>query len=200
LRKEIYSHERLTCFGEEVEGHVARLRNLGSFLKRDGGLIAHGGQDGDEQFLPFVKLGVDLVAKFTLGKLNIILGGTVTGHERKEPVVDIDELELGAMDVGYVHVMGRGRQIFELLVGEDVNANEVDLGVAVFTRLGRGHIDDLAGAALDNNEAILPQRRALYGVGKGSPRGGLLEGMLVLLIIIISHGDAWIPLKSSEER
>ena len=59
---------------------------------------------------------------------------------------------------------GRG-EIFELLVGEDVDGDQVDLCVAVLAGLGGGHFDDLAWALFDDDEAVLPQGRALHRVG-----------------------------------
>jgi len=56
----------------------------------------------------------------------------------------------------------------------------MDLGVAVLSRLGSGHLDNLAGAVLDANEAVLPQSRALHGVGEGGTGIGAVEGVLML--------------------
>ena len=61
------------------------------------------------------------------------------------------KLVLAAGDVGDVHVVGRGAEIFELLAGEDVDSDKVDLGVAVLASLGGGHVHDLARPALDDN-------------------------------------------------
>ena len=83
-------------------------------------------------------------------------------------------------DVGNVHVVGRRAKIFVLLASEDVQSNQMDLGVAVLAGLGGRHVDDLAGAALDDDEAVLPQGRTLHGVGgRGAGVGGL-EGVPML--------------------
>lgn len=78
--------------------------------------------------------------------------------------------------------MGRRRQVFQLLVGEDVKSSQVDLCVTVLASLGCRHVDDLAGTAFDDNEAVLPQGRALHRVREGgaSVASGL-EGVLMLL-------------------
>ena len=85
-----------------------------------------------------------------------------------------------ALDVGDVHIMGRGAKIFELLAGEDVNCNKMDLRMTVLAGLGRAHLDNLARAALDNNESVLAERRALHRVGSGSTCIGALEGVFML--------------------
>ena len=44
--------------------------------------------------------------------------------------------------------MGRGTDILILFVGEDVQSDHVDLGVAVLAGLGGGHFHDFAGTTL----------------------------------------------------
>lgn len=77
--------------------------------------------------------------------------------------------------------MSGGREIFVLLAGEDVKGDKVDLGVTVLAGLGGGHVDNLARAALDHDEAVLAQSRALHGVGERRAGVGGLEGNIVLL-------------------
>ncbi len=76
--------------------------------------------------------------------------------------------------------MGGRAQVFQLLAGEDVDGNKMDLGVTVLSGLGSGHVDDLAGTTLDDDEAVLPQGRALHGVRGRGAGVGALEGMLML--------------------
>ena len=61
-----------------------------------------------------------------------------------------------------------------------VDSDKVNLGVTVLARLGGGHFDDLARAVLDDDEAVLPQSRALHWVGEGGTGIGALEGVLML--------------------
>lgn len=90
------------------------------------------------------------------------------------------ELVLLACDVGDIHVVGGGRKIFELLAGEDVDGDQVDLGVAVLSSLGGRHVDNLARAALDNDVTVLAQSRALHGEGQRRAGVGRLEGVIML--------------------
>lgn len=73
--------------------------------------------------------------------------------------------------------MGGGGQIFKLLAGEDVESDQVNLGVTVLSGLGGGHIDNLARAALDDNVTVLPQCRALHGVGERGTGIGAFESL-----------------------
>jgi hypothetical protein len=77
--------------------------------------------------------------------------------------------------------VGGGRQIFELLASEDVDSDQVDLGVTVLSRLGGRHVDNLAGTTLDHNVTVLTQSRALHREGSGGTGIGAVEGVLVLL-------------------
>ena len=76
--------------------------------------------------------------------------------------------------------MGRWRKIFELLASEDVEGDKMNLGVTVFTSLGGGHVDDLAGAALDDDETVLSQGRTLHRIGGRGTSIGAVKGMLML--------------------
>ena len=85
-----------------------------------------------------------------------------------------------AGDVGDIHVVGGWAEFFELLAGEDIDGNKMDLCVSVLASLGGRHVDDLAGAVLDADESVLSQGRALHG--KGGRRAGIggVEGVFML--------------------
>lgn len=53
------------------------------------------------------------------------------------------ELVFGTGDIGNLHVVGGGRKILKLLVGEDVDSNHVHLGVTVLSSLGGRHVNNL---------------------------------------------------------
>jgi hypothetical protein len=97
------------------------------------------------------------------------------------------ELEFATADVGDIHVVGGRREIFQLLAGEDVDGDQVDLSVTVLASLGGGHFDNLAGTTLDDDVTVLPQGRALHGEGGGGASIGGLEGVLMLLIPESAH-------------
>lgn len=76
--------------------------------------------------------------------------------------------------------MGGGAEILKLLASEDINGDQVNLGVTVLAGLGGRHVDDLARAALDHNVTVLSQGRALHGVGGRRTSIGGLEGVVML--------------------
>lgn len=61
--------------------------------------------------------------------------------------------------------MGGRAELFQLLASEDINGNQMDLGVTVLSSLGGRHAHDLARAALDNDQFVLSKSRALLGGG-----------------------------------
>lgn len=152
----------------------------------------------------------DLLANLSVGNLDIVLGVTVIGHEGEVVIVgDVElngqivrglahappqgpfwnltyELVLATGDVGDVHVVGGGAQLLKLLAGEDVNGDQVDLGVTVLASLGGRHVDDLARTALDDNETVLPEGRALHGEGQRRTGVSRVEGVFMLRGAIVS--------------
>jgi hypothetical protein len=83
-------------------------------------------------------------------------------------------------DVGDIHVVGGGAEIFKLLAGEDVDGDEMDLGVTVLASLGGRHVDNLARTTLDDDETVLSQGRALHRVRGRGTGVGRVEGVLML--------------------
>jgi gamma-glutamyltranspeptidase len=79
-------------------------------------------------------------------------------------------------------VSQRGRSVF--LLTEDVEGDHVNFSVTVLASLGSGHIDDLAGFALDHDEFTLSESRALLWVSKGSSGLSSFE----FVIFVIRHG------------
>lgn len=91
------------------------------------------------------------------------------------------ELVLLSADVGDIHVVGGRAELLELLASEDVDGNQVDLGVTVLASLGGRHVDNLARAVLDNDVPVLAQSRALHGEGRRRAGVGRLELVIVQL-------------------
>ena len=84
------------------------------------------------------------------------------------------KLVLAAGDVRDVHVVGGRGQVFQLLAGEDVNGDDVDLGVAVLARLGLGDAGDLARVAVEDDVAALLELVRLHR--EGGRRAGVGAG------------------------
>lgn len=144
----------------------------------------------------------------SLGELNVLPHLSVRVHELEETVtlnVDLRKKQVCQLvspaisslnfqtsvpyklkglvgDVGNVHVVGGRGEIFQLLVGEDVDGDQVDLGVTVLAGLRGRHVDDLARTALDDDVTTLPQCRTLHGVGRRRAGVGRVEGVLMLKI------------------
>ena len=115
----------------------------------------------------------------------IILGVTRLGHQGTETVVrDVNEGVLRATDMGNIAIVGRGGEIFHLFVGEDIDSDEMALGVTVLAGLGGGDVDDLARAVLDHDVAVLADGPGLHGVGLGGAGIGRLEVDVVVLLVV----------------
>ena len=95
--------------------------------------------------------------------------------------IEPDKLVFATSNIGDLHVVSGWRKIFQLLAGKDIESSQVDLCVTVLASLGGSHIDDLTGATFDDNEAVLPQSRALHGVSGRGASIGALKGVLMLL-------------------
>lgn len=71
-------------------------------------------------------------------------------------------------------------EILQLLASENIDGNEMDFGVTVLAGLRSTHFNNFARAVLDDDETVLPQRRALHGKGSGSASIGTLERVFML--------------------
>ena len=77
--------------------------------------------------------------------------------------------------------MGGRTEVLEFLSVKNVDGHQMDLGVTVLAGLGRGHLDDLTGAAFDDDEPVLPQSRALHGIRGRGAGVSRLKGVAVML-------------------
>ena len=144
---------------------------------------------------------LDLLADVTLWHLNIILHLTIISHQGKESIVgDVKLLALLAStsrsavliavaayklillagDDWDIHVVGGWAKLLKLLAGEDINGDQVNLGVSVLAGLGGRHVDNLTWAALDADESVLSQGGTLHWVGGRRAGIGRVEGVLML--------------------
>merc|ERR1712112_174430 len=89
--------------------------------------------------------------------------------------------EIALRNLEVVPVVGGWADILKLLACEDVKGHHVDFGVTVLAGLGSRHLNNLAGAALDHDETVLPEGRALHGESLG--RAGVGGGEVVFSII-----------------
>lgn len=65
------------------------------------------------------------------------------------------QLVFFARDIGHIHVVSTGAEIFQFFASEDIDGNQVNLCVTVLARLRGAHFDNLAGPILDHNVPVL---------------------------------------------
>lgn len=53
-------------------------------------LLVHSADNGDKEILAIIKASLDVLAKVTLGDLDIVLSGTIGVHEVEETVINVD--------------------------------------------------------------------------------------------------------------
>jgi len=170
---------------------VRHLGLVGRFFEADSSLLTHGSDNRNHKLLSVFESAFDLFAEIVVSQLDILFSGTIGQEHVKEAVIDVHETVFITGDVGDIHIMGRRGDIFELLAGKDIDGDEVNFCVTVLARLGGGHVNDLAGPALDHDVSVLPESRALHRVGKRGPRTGRLELVLVLLVILVVRHAEW---------
>ena len=78
--------------------------------------------------------------------------------------------------------MGCGADILILAVSEDVNADDVRLGVAVLSSLGSADVGNFARTTVDNDMATFANETRLHGKRGGCPGIGGVDGKVLLLI------------------
>lgn len=61
--------------------------------------------------------------------------------------------------------MGGWAQLLELLSGEDIDGDQMNLCVSVLSSLGGRHVHNLTWAVLDADETVLSQGGTLHWVG-----------------------------------
>ena len=151
-------------------------------------------QYSDHQLLASIKVLLDLDSELvelisSRGEGEVILGLTGLSHEGVETIIrNIDEGVLSTVDVGNVAIVGRGGQILNLLVSEDINCDEMALGMSVLASFGGGDVNDLARAVLDDDVSVFADRTSLHGEGLGGAGIGGLEVNVVMLVV--RHGGS----------
>ena len=79
--------------------------------------------------------------------------------------------------------MGGRAQFFQLLAGEDVQGNKMDLGVTVLSGFGGGHVHNLAWAILDHDMSVLTESGTLHWVGGRGAGIDALESVIMLEMV-----------------
>jgi len=74
--------------------------------------------------------------------------------------------------------VGRRAQIFVLLTGEDIDADDMGLGVTVLSGLGNRDLHDLARLALQQAVTVLTEGTSLHREGVGGTGLSGFEGVI----------------------
>jgi hypothetical protein len=83
------------------------------------------------------EFSLDLLTELTLWDLEVLTGRTVIlVHQGSEAfIIDVAELVVLTLDVRNHHVVGGWAELLVLAASEDINTNQVDLGVTVLAGL-----------------------------------------------------------------
>lgn len=73
----------------------------------------------------------------------------------EEAITSVQKLVFLAGNGRDVHFEVRRAGVFDFLAGEDVEADQMDVGGSGIIALGGFHVDDLAGTALEDDVAVL---------------------------------------------
>jgi hypothetical protein len=96
-----------------------------------------------------------------------------------------------------IHVVGGWAQLFKLLASEDIDGDQMDLSVTVLSSLRGRHIHDLARTALDNDETVLSQGRALHWEsGRCASISGGIETIMIPSSALLFYLSAILPFGS----
>ena len=145
---------------------VVQEQNLVLDLERLNLLVTHSSDNSNINLLALIEGVTDLISQITLRNLQIILGLSIVQQARAiSLIVDINQTEIRTLNLGDLDVMGRGAQILELLTGEDVDGDEVNLSMTVLSSLGGRHLNNLARVTLDDNVSTLAEGGGLSGGG-----------------------------------
>jgi len=154
---------------------------------RKTGFLVHGFGDGDVDFFSIVKVCADFIADFSLGEFDVVFGGTFAGHQTEKSLVNVNQLVFSASNVGDIHVVSGGTEIFVFPLSKDINSNQMDFSVTVFAGFGGTHVDNLARTTFNKNIPVLTKRRTLLRKTQGRTRRG--GGEIVFMICVVCHGD-----------
>ena len=110
------------------------------------------------------------------------LSGAVITHEGAEAIIrNIKNRVLPLGHVRNVDVVGSGANVLVFAVSENINADNVRLGMAVLSGLGGADVSNFARATIDNNVATFANETRLHGKGGGGTGIGSVDGKVLLL-------------------
>lgn len=93
-----------------------RCNLFGGILVRQTVLLTHGRDNRDQELLTLLEIFLQLLTELTIGKLDIILGGTVGQHQRKETIINVKKSVFHTDNVGDVHVVSGRTEFFVLSI------------------------------------------------------------------------------------
>jgi hypothetical protein len=108
---------------------------------------------------------------------------SIVAHEGAKAVIrNIKNRILPLGHVGNVDVVGGWANVLVFAVSENVDSNDVRLGVAVLSSLGGADVSNFAGAAVDYNVATFANEARLHGKGGGGTGIGSIDGKVLILL------------------
>ncbi len=92
--------------------------------------------------------------------------------------------------MGNVDVVGGGANVLILAISEDVDADDVGLGMAVLSSLGGADISNFARAAVDHNVTSFADKTRLHGKRGGGTGISGVDGKVLILrwYLLVRHG------------
>jgi hypothetical protein len=96
---------------------------LRSDLGGESMFFTHSRNDSNENFLSIIEKFLNLITYFTFRDLDIVLSTAGRINEVHEVIVDVEKGVFSLDNVGDIHVVCGRREIFELLSGEDLQAD-----------------------------------------------------------------------------
>lgn len=161
------SRERSSLKLERIKSTLRQVLKNGNhtgqlldFLDGNDLLSVEGMEDGEKEVLALVEVLLSLLVDVVSLKVKreVRAGFVLLVHESDETfLINVNELVILAGDNRGRHVVRRRGDILILPTSEDVDTNNIGLGVTVLAGLGGGILNNLAREALDDDMGTLLQ-------------------------------------------